>query len=214
MNIFTSDECVICLDSAPYYIFAPCGHSCCCAKCGQEVEDAKMPCPLCMSQIERMLNYLLEDDKMEPAPVEQVSAFKEKERTEYLKRMRVVHTMSKSKFCRSVSAAIGNELEQRRKETQGGERCMAKSVEFKVVADFTLLVTYKVGRRQVKESYALMELDAIRREMQTTDPDDLPSCALDMATYYPEYYWNIAYHTDRKVAAFMEECGVVKKRRK
>ena len=220
MNIFTvSDECVVCLDNTPDRVLAPCGHMCCCSECVDEIQKASMPCPLCRSVVQRVLHYTTDQDTLKPVPTQQVDEFKQNERTDYIKRLRGSHAcdaafVGKSKFSRSVSGAITDEFELRQQETKGSERVMAKpsSVEFETINDSTLVVKYKVGRRKVEESHTLMELDAIKRDFRQAE--DMPKDALDLATWYPDYYWNIYKLTNRKVSAFMEECGVTKRSRR
>lgn len=221
MEVFIVDECVICLDVVPNRTFAPCGHMCCCESCAEEIETAKMPCPLCRSNITSVLVYTLDQDAVEAAPEEVVENFKQNERADYVKRLRPSHArnaafVGKNKFSKSVSGAIGDELEKRQMETRGTERVMTKpsAVVFETIGDHTLVVKYKIGRKTWEESQALMELDDIRRDFRQTEPEELPTDNVDLATWYPDYYWNIYHLTDRKVSAFMEECGVSKRQRR
>lgn len=49
-------ECVICMDAKSEVVFIPCGHMCCCLKCGYE--DVKS-CPMCRSTIERPMKVII-----------------------------------------------------------------------------------------------------------------------------------------------------------
>lgn len=49
-------ECVICMDAKYEAVFVPCGHMCCCLQCSEkEIEN----CPLCRSDIERIIHVRL-----------------------------------------------------------------------------------------------------------------------------------------------------------
>jgi hypothetical protein len=39
--------CVVCLDEAITHVFAPCGHLCTCANCGDAIMRATKLCPIC-----------------------------------------------------------------------------------------------------------------------------------------------------------------------
>jgi len=54
-EVFTESSCVICLDSSCHVIFLPCGHLCCCAGCGNTVDQ----CPLCRAAIAQKLTVHL-----------------------------------------------------------------------------------------------------------------------------------------------------------
>lgn len=208
MKVFVvDDDCVVCLERAPISIFRPCGHKCCCNECTDEIRAANMACPLCRTVIDGVLEYQLDDcDQVESVAPSVISAF---DREEYVQRLRRSHTSNaafagKSKFARSVSRAIGNELEEREMQTQGSERMMSKSVSISAVND-TLQVNYKVGRKTRCESYPLWpSLEEISEEAKTHDD------ALELASFYPELYWNLYHWTNGKVHSIFES----KKRRK
>ena len=43
----TEATCCVCQDAAPTHHFAPCGHQCVCAPCGELVMTENKQCPLC-----------------------------------------------------------------------------------------------------------------------------------------------------------------------
>lgn len=201
MKVFTIDEeCVFCMERDPISIFRPCGHKCCCSECTTQIRDANMNCPLCRSAIDNVMEYQLDGcDVVEPAAPALLQNFN---RSEFIERLRASHTSNaafagKSKFARSVSRAIGSELEERQMQTQGGERVMAKrsTIQFEISNGDTLEVEYKVGRKVKHESYRLWpSLEEIREECSSAHDD-----ALDLASFYPELYWNLYHWTDGKV---------------
>ena len=52
-EIYTADECVICLDEKPNIVFGPCGHSCMCNTCCEQMKKIQQSkqCPLCRRAI-------------------------------------------------------------------------------------------------------------------------------------------------------------------
>jgi hypothetical protein len=52
-QIYTADDCVICLDEKPNVVFGPCGHSCMCNTCCEQMKKIKQSnqCPLCRRAI-------------------------------------------------------------------------------------------------------------------------------------------------------------------
>ena len=53
-EIYTADECVICLDETPNVVFGPCGHSCMCNTCCEQMTKiihTSNKCPLCRRAI-------------------------------------------------------------------------------------------------------------------------------------------------------------------
>ncbi len=201
MNIFTTDECVLCLDAMPTILFAPCNHVCACGECAGLVLAAALACPMCRQVIaqHRVAMTLEGDDVIVPVESAIVAEFKQERRKNYVECMgRAKHTANaafkgKSKFARSVSSAIGNELERRRAENTGTERVQApnKKVAFERVGEDTLVVTWKVTRKPIVESHPYMELDAALADLAA---DGEAISTLDLATWWPEYYWNIRHH--------------------
>jgi hypothetical protein len=52
-EIYTANECVICLDETPTVVFGPCGHSCICNTCCEQMQSINRSnsCPLCRRAI-------------------------------------------------------------------------------------------------------------------------------------------------------------------
>lgn len=50
-DVFTSTECVICLDASPTITFVPCGHKCLCNSCSDRMTSDL--CPLCRTRISK-----------------------------------------------------------------------------------------------------------------------------------------------------------------
>jgi Zinc finger, C3HC4 type (RING finger) len=196
-------ECVVCMEQEPSSIYRPCGHKCCCESCTEAIRNANMTCPLCRSVIDRVMEHELQDDVIEPVAPALLLDFN---REEFIERLRNTHTsnaafVGKSKFAKSVSRAIGSELEERQMQTQGGERAMAKrsTIEIEIVNGNTLEIDYKVGRKKRHESYRLWpSLEEIKEEARSHGD------ALELASFYPELYWNLYHWTDGKVNEIFE----------
>lgn len=196
--IFASLECVVCMDHQTSIIFMPCRHRCVCAECDALIKKSAMECPMCRGVIEAHVTTVA-GSTYEDFDSSMVESFEER-RSEYVERMRATHKknaafLGKSRLARSVGKEIGNELEQRRKENAGTERVMSKKVEFNKSDDGeTLLITYKVGRRTVKEEAPFIQSwdDVSAAFKELLDGDVLDD--LDLPTYYPEIYWLWKYH--------------------
>jgi len=53
-EIYTAEDCIICLDEKPSVVFGPCGHSCMCTVCLEQMQKIKQQakqCPLCRRNI-------------------------------------------------------------------------------------------------------------------------------------------------------------------
>jgi hypothetical protein len=176
---FFLEECVICLETPPCQIILPCRHICVCEKCAKTVLELKMGCPLDRGEVTEIT--LWEPDKVDPAPIleEDVVEFKEKRRENYVRVARNAGYLGGSAQAKAVGRYICNELEQRQRETKGGERCMAKQ-KVTEEKDGRLHVSYKVGRKTFREDYeAISEIPA-----EFAAKEDL-----ELAIEYPEYYW-------------------------
>lgn len=203
IKVFIIDkECVVCMEREPISIYRPCGHKCCCESCTEAIRTANMTCPLCRSVIDNVMEHELQDDVVEPVEPALLIDFN---REEFIERLRNVHTtnaafVGKSKFARSVSRVIGNELEERQMQTQGGERVMAKRSTIKLDIDGeTLHVEYKVGRKMKNESYRLWpSLEEIKEEVRAHGD------ALELASFYPDLFWNLYHWMDGKVNELFE----------
>lgn len=192
--IFTSDECVVCMDGAATSTFGPCRHCCTCQDCSSLIRKQKMECPLCRSPIE---GVLIQEEHI-PAGTEELERFSN-DRDAYLKRLHrpcAVNAgfVGKSKLARSVGAAMGDELEQRRLENAGTDRACAKpsKVTFEEdEEDAMLRITYKVGRRTVRETAPLIkDWDEVKAGLDGEQIYDI----VELATYYPEAFWLCKYH--------------------
>ena len=203
--MFSSEECVICLDSPPTQVFHACMHVCTCLKCCGEVQKAKLHCPLCRQGIEYVSVVL--DVAITPSK-EELDAFRAY-KPEYMGLLKKRCTenagfVGKSKLARSVAREFGDEMEQRVKESAGGDRCMGKKFQFNLDAD-ELKVEFKMGRRTIRESYQYVE--DWKTELTEALAGDTIS-ALDVAIHYPELYWAAKYQgrldelTSIKRAAF------------
>jgi hypothetical protein len=184
---FTLVECVICLDAKPTHIITPCRHVCFCGTCAKTVLDLKMTCPLDRGDIAAITPW--ESGVVTPAVIREqdVVEFKEKRRENYVKVARNAGYLGGSAQARAVGKYICNELEQRQKETKGGERCMAKQ-KVTEEKDGRLHVSYKVGRKTFREDYeAISEVPA-----EFAAKEDL-----ELAIEYPEYYWT-RFHDNKK----------------
>jgi hypothetical protein len=162
-------------------------------------------------------------DVVEPVPAADVHTFKAEHREEYLKNMRAPVTgdacfRGKSKLARSVATEVLSELEQRRLETAGTERATAKRSTFLVVtneAQKKMSISYKVGRSKRNEEHPIMTLDEVRQDLEECLGGDRIT-ALDVATYYPEYFWNIrltAADGGGSVEDFLEKNAMKKNKR-
>jgi hypothetical protein len=180
---------------------------------------------LCRTPISDALVYrdqAAAGDVVEPIPLAEVQTFKAEHREEYLKNMRAPVTgdacfRGKSKLARSVATEVLSELEQRRLETAGTERATAKRSTFLVVtneAQKKMSISYKVGRSKRNEEHPLMTLDEVRQGLEECLGGDRVT-ALDVATYYPEYFWNIrlAATDGGSVEDFLEKNAMKKNKR-
>ena len=53
-TVHKEDECCICMDAAPSFIFIKCGHGAVCATCAPKMREQR--CPLCRAFIEGKIN--------------------------------------------------------------------------------------------------------------------------------------------------------------
>lgn len=184
--VFVEIECVICLLERSNQIFHPCRHMCCCGTCWEQLSNTVQACPMCRAKVESTEQH---DEAAQPIikriTKEEWEKFMAEERETYVGRLvkRNAGFVGRSKQARAVAEYMGSELELRERQTKGGERCMAKqkTTEEK---DGILYVTYKVGRRLVKEEYPIFE--EYREEL-----------TLELAIDRPDIYW-ISYHNRKK----------------
>lgn len=192
---YASEECVVCLDSKASAVFGPCRHQCACSNCSVLILRQKMDCPLCQTHIDEVLQLHDKDHSVRALPKE-LREFTE-QRDEYIKRLnRTCESnagfIGKGKLARSVGNVIGNELEQRRMENAGTERVCAKpsTVSFEEQGEI-LQITYKVGRKLIKETAPLIrDWESVKADLEGEQIED----AVELATYYSEAYWLCKYH--------------------
>lgn len=220
LTIFESEECVVCLETAPVAVFAPCRHRCTCAPCSELVSKSRQPCPLCRTPITDVLVYRDQaavGDVVAPVPVAEVEAFKEERREQYVKALRTPVTgdacfQGKGKLARSVATEVRSELEQRQLETTGSERMMAKRSTYLVVRnEREMSITYKLGRSKRNEVHPIMTVEEVREALTDIVGNDKLT-ELDLATYYPEYFWNIRL-SDQSVEDFLSAHSMKKTKR-
>jgi hypothetical protein len=185
MSVFNSVECVICLDETPTQIFNPCRHKCTCEGCSKQITEASLLCPLCRSDIKEVTSSDVDGDFKE-IDSDILEDFLQNKRKKYISKFRVAKNTGwkgNSKQARAVNSNICNELEQRERETKGGDRCMSKNKVVELIED-QLHVTFKIGRKSFKEQY---EYDETIREEPT----------LELAINEPNKYW-ISYFNRKK----------------
>jgi hypothetical protein len=187
--LFCAEECVICLEKPPCQIILPCRHICVCEECAASVLALKMGCPLDRGDISEISHWVPEGD-VEPAPIleEDVVEFKTTRRENYVKVARNAGYLGGSAQAKAVGRYICNELEQRQRETKGGERCMGKQKTTEE-RDGRLRVSYKVGRKTFREDYEVVP-DVPEEYAGKED--------LELAIEHPEYYWT-RFHNKKKV---------------
>lgn len=187
--LFQLAECVICLETKPNYIITPCNHMCLCATCSETLLKLNMSCPLDRGEISAITEW--SPEAVTPAPIleQDVVEFKTKRRENYVKVARNAGYLGGSAQAKAVGRHICNELEQRQKETKGGERCMAKQKETEE-KDGRLHVSYKVGRKTFREDYEA--ISALPEEFAAKED-------LELATEHPEYYWTRLHNNKKKI---------------
>ena len=182
--VFVETECVICLAEKSTQIFNPCRHMCCCSGCAEQVLQSG--CPMCRATIDNTEKH---NEEVQPVikkiTKEDWERFMTEERDAYVGRMvkRNAGLVGRGKQARAVAEHMGSELGLRERETKGGERCMSKNKTTEE-RDGILYVTYKVGRRLVKEEYPIFE-------------DHREEPTLELAIDRPDIYW-ISVHNRKK----------------
>jgi hypothetical protein len=149
-----------------------------------------MSCPLDRGKISAITEWSPEV-AVTPAPIleQDVVEFKTKRREIYVKVARNAGYLGGSAQAKAVGRHICNELEQRQKETKGGERCMAKQ-KVTEEKDGRLHVSYKVGRKTFREDYEA--ISALPEEFAAKED-------LELATEHPEYYWTRLHNNKKKI---------------
>jgi hypothetical protein len=197
MEVFTSEECVICTETAPELTFDPCHHRCCCGDCYALIEKAHMPCPLCRQGIVSVLSaHADKEDKVVPVAPERLVEFREQELPAYKERLAAGCTKNagftgKSKQARAVAGFMGSELERRVLENRGLERmCVPpKKLTFTREGD-ELVVSYKVGRKAYVEPVPYLEFDEAKQLLQDIGARNVEY----LAAFREDCYWILRYH--------------------
>lgn len=50
-----TEECIVCFDESKEVVLVPCGHYCLCGGCAHQVEEVSGKCPLCRSDITKIV---------------------------------------------------------------------------------------------------------------------------------------------------------------
>lgn len=207
MEVFVSQECVVCLDAAPQCVFSPCGHQCCCRDCGDAVRASPLGCPLCRAGI----LDLQESSGGAPIPAPLLESFRAR-RAEYVSRLPGLRLkagfMGKSKLARSVNRAMCSELELRERERAGTDRLGAKAVEMRAEGD-ALHISYKVGRRLLKEQHACVEWTEAEAALLRELDGEVMATVLELATHYPEFYWLARHHHGADLEDVLSRAGAI-----
>ncbi len=93
-----------------------------------------------------------------------------------------------SRQARAVGRAIGSELEERRKETEGTDRFGGMKAIFLIEGD-SFKVTYKVAgkRKAIVETYPFLSWDEAKELVEESD-------IMDIAIHQPNIFWLAKYH--------------------
>ncbi len=192
--IFTTDECVICMERPSLVTFLHCGHKCTCIACSEQVKQAfPLGCPLCRQEISVFSTVA------EAAVLPSAKELESFNRDEYMMLLR--RSCAKNagytgggKQARAVGRAMGSELEERVKENAGTDRYGGMKPTFVVNGD-TFTVTYKVQgkRKPIIETYVYQEWEPAKEALIGMLEDDRLD-VIGVATHYPEYFWLAKYH--------------------
>ena len=195
--VFTTEECVICMDRPSTVTFLHCAHKCTCEECSEQVKKASpLGCPLCRQEI---VIFSTAVNALALLPSEkELDAF-EQYKSEYMVLLRRACAKNAGyvgggKQARAVGRAMGSELEERVKENAGTDRYGGMKPTFTVNGD-TFTVTYKVQgkRKPLIETYMYQEWDTAKRALTEMLEDDRMD-VIGVATHYPEYFWLAKYH--------------------
>jgi hypothetical protein len=185
-EVFRETDCVICLDNPSTEIFEPCRHMCTCKGCSEKIQEAKLECPLCRGKI---ISIIVDNQLVAKIHKDDWEDFQRRKDKYVAKFSAKTNALFKgnSEQARAVRKFATSELEQRYKETKGGEICMAKGKKTEE-EDGRLKVEYKVGRKTFREDYPLSDI-----------PEDLEQKEdLELATDYPDVYW-LKWHKNKKM---------------
>ena len=193
-SIFTSDECVICMDVPASIVFRSCAHMCTCNKCAERVKSANLYCPMCRGAIESFEEASVV--ALIPSTKE-LLAF-EAHKKDYMVLLSRGCTknagyVGKGKHARAVSRHIGSELEERYKESAGTERFGGKSPIFTIDGE-KMTISYKIqGKRKptVEIVDFLSSWDEVKTQLLEIEEE---MDTVGIATHYPQLFWLAKYH--------------------
>lgn len=210
-SIFSSEECVICLEQASNIVFLPCSHVCTCQPCSDMIDKAKMTCPLCRSVITARTT---DQESTIPTLQRELDDFAQR-KEEYVKQLKSSCAKNagftgNSKLAKSVGRACGSELEERRLQNIGTDRFGGMKAEY-TVNDNQFTVKYKVQgkRKHVEETYAFFQDWEKAKDSLLTMLDGERISTMDICIYYPEYFWMAKYY---KQMDDLETVGKIKRR--
>jgi hypothetical protein len=117
--------------------------------------------------------------------------------------------VGKSKFAQQVNASIGSALEQAEAERKGTDRLSAGKKAIVLASDAGLQVVYRVGRKEVSESFSpFLNSDQAREAI------DEATTPLALATSMPDIYWHMHYHYDGDVEGALKTNGLLQNKRR
>lgn len=191
-KVFISTECVICMgdDVIPTQVFKPCSHCCVCADCCAKITSSSLPCPMCRAEIVGIEECDSSQCAVGAIPEEVVQEFVKEHRSSYMSRFKIAKNamwIGNSKQARAIASHVFSELEERERETKGGERCMGKKRTMELDEDEGVLhVSYKIGRKLYKEDHPYDP----NAQSNLDDP-------LQVAIEDPALYWNSCYNAKK-----------------
>jgi hypothetical protein len=210
-GLFLAEECVICLEPTVSRIFRPCRHACCCADDAAAIIAAGMECPICRADI--VDNDELTTNLAEVARTLVVAC--DFDRADYIRRLRRPisraavgkgSSINNAAFSRLVSGQTVGALDEAEQERKGTDRYGAGKKATITVSEAGLQVVFKVGRKQVSETYEPC------LDWKTAVED--PTTPLEMATKNPSLYWHWHYHTDGDVEGELKRSGLLQSKRR
>lgn len=189
MSYFLVEECCVCMEGKPEVIFNPCLHKCCCKACNEQIQKAKLHCPMCRGPIEEVVEHA--EVVITEVPQEVWDDFQTQHKKEYVARFAARANalfVGNSALARAARTMATDALDQRRMETLGGERCMSKGKHTEL-QDGKLVVTYKVGRKTRREEYDVEDGEAVPGSEEEED--------LELAIHDPKMFW-LRIHNNNK----------------
>ena len=216
MKVYSCEECVVCLNEpAGKIAFEPCLHACACTKCADDIRNLKLACPICRAEIKECVAVTHETEEIDKEVLEK---FVRVDRRDYMIKIKRplasnAGMCGKGKFAKAVASYVGNEMALRMAENKGTDRLGAgKKALFKVI-DETLYITFKTGRRTLKEQCSLVTHDEVHRAIREFVGED-GITALDLATHNPDLYWLLHHHSEGDVEEELGGLGCLKSNRR